>query len=65
MKEWQFNVLFFIAAGGAVVLMFSPKLHLEVSPTSLTGYGMILTFVLTQKKNIVNSDKDKKDDEEV
>jgi hypothetical protein len=59
MKEWQFDVLFFFAVAGAVFLMASPVFHLEISPTGLTGYGAILTFVLTQKKNITSSHSDK------
>lgn len=69
MKEWQFDILFFFAIAGAVFLMVSPVFHLQVSPTGLTGYGAILTFVLTQKKNITNSSSKKgeqpKDTEEV
>lgn len=66
MKEWQFDVLFFFAVIGAVFLMLTPVFHLDISPTALTGYGAILTFVLTQKKNWVDSTKGKhtKDEEE-
>jgi len=55
MKSWQFNVLFVIGAGGAVVLLFGPslaKLGVVVSdnPLTIAGVGAILTFVLQQKK---------------
>jgi hypothetical protein len=64
MKEWQFDVLFFVAVIGAVFLMVTPVLHFDVSPASLTGYGAILTFVLTQRKNITKSSKPEDDKDE-
>lgn len=52
MKEWQFNVLFFVGVGGAVLLLIGPEFGLTLSdnPTALTGVGAILTYVLTYKK---------------
>jgi hypothetical protein len=69
MKEWQFDVLFFFALGGALFLLVSPIYGIEVTPTGLTGYGAILTFVLTQRKNWTSHNDDtgrhlKGDDEE-
>ena len=54
LKEWQFNVLFFVGVGGAVLLFFGPELGLKFdqNPVSLGGIGTILTYVLTQKKAI-------------
>lgn len=60
-------MLFFFALGGAVFLLITPMFNLEVSPTGLTGYGAILTFVLTQRKKITGKDTEGKhlrDDEE-
>lgn len=54
MRRWQFDVLFGIAAGGAVFLIFAQKLGIELSPTALTGYGAILTYVLTQRGSWTN-----------
>lgn len=62
LKEWQFNVLFFVGVGGAVLLLLGPEFGLNVSsnPTALTGVGSILAYVLTQKKSFTKSaDKDK------
>jgi hypothetical protein len=59
MKEWQFDILFFFALGGAIFLMATPMYGIEVSPTGLTGYGAILTFVLTQRRNWTKDEKDK------
>lgn len=52
LKEWQFNVLFFVGVGGAVLLLLGPSFGFEISknPTTLTGVGSILAYVLTQKK---------------
>jgi hypothetical protein len=47
-KPWQFNVLFGIAAAGSVFLLFAKNLGIELDPTALTGFGAILTYVLTQ-----------------
>jgi hypothetical protein len=61
-KEWQFNVLFFVGVGGAILLLIGPELGLTTvqNPTAVTGIGAILTYVLTQKKALVhNGDKDK------
>jgi hypothetical protein len=51
LKEWQFNVLFFVGVGGAVLLLLGPEFGLNISqnPTAITGVGAILTYVLTQK----------------
>lgn len=63
LKEWQFNVLFFVGVGGAILLLIGPDLGLKVSqnPTAVTGVGAILTYILTQRKALTKSD-DKKDD---
>jgi len=65
MKEWQFNILFFVGVGGALVLLFGPTLGLKIaqSPTALTGVGTILAYVLTQKRAIIKpEDKSKNKD---
>lgn len=61
LKEWQFNVLFFVGVGGAVLLLFGDKLGLSISqnPTALTGIGAILTYVLTQKKVLTQNGENK------
>lgn len=58
MKEWQFNILFFVAVGGAIFLLVAPELGFEATrnPTAVTGIGAILTYVLTQKKSWTNKD---------
>lgn len=65
-KEWHFNVLFFVGIGGAVILLFGPNmgLHVDSSPTAVTGVSAILTYVLTQKKVITRAKKRKDPDEE-
>lgn len=62
MKEWQFNVLFFVGVGGAVLLLIGPEFGLEFSsnPTALTGVGAILTYVLTYKRILNRSPEDEK-----
>lgn len=52
LKDWQFNVLFFVGVGGAVLLLLGPEfgLNFSQSPTALAGVGSILTYILTQKK---------------
>lgn len=62
MKEWQFNVLFFVGVGGAILLLIGPALGLNIteSPTAVTGVGAILTYILTQKKALT---KDRHEDD--
>lgn len=62
LKEWQFNVLFFVGVGGAVLLLIGPELGLDIAsnPTAVTGVGAILTYVLTQKKALTTRTEDKK-----
>lgn len=62
MKEWQFNVLFFVGVGGAILLLIGPEFGFKISqnPTAVTGVGAILTYVLTQKKALVKPDEKKK-----
>jgi hypothetical protein len=69
MKEWQFNVLFFVGVLGAVVMLIGPEIGLDIgkNPTAVTGVGAILTYVLTQKKAFTKSPPDgdkKKNDSE-
>jgi hypothetical protein len=61
LKQWQFDVLFFVGVGGALVLLFGPSLGLEIgtSPLAATGVGAILTFVLTQRSALTKSDPQK------
>jgi hypothetical protein len=63
LKEWQFNVLFFVGVGGAVVVLLGPWIGLDIgkNPTAITGVGAILTYILTQKKALTKKD-DKKDE---
>lgn len=61
MKEWQFNVLFFVGVGGAILLLIGEDVGLKLgsSPTAVTGIGAILTYVLTQKKALTKSKEDR------
>lgn len=61
LKEWQFNVLFFVGVGGAILLLIGPELGLNIAsnPTAVTGVGAILTYVLTQKKALTKHDEKK------
>lgn len=64
LKEWQFNVLFFVGVGGAILLLIGPEIGLNVSsnPTAVTGVGAILTYILTQKKVLTKNDETKERD---
>ena len=55
MKEWHFNVLFFVGVVGAVVMLLGPEIGLDIgkNPTAVTGIGAILGYVLTQKQKVV------------
>lgn len=57
MKEWHFNVLFFVGVGSAIFLLVAPLFGLQIDPIALTGVGTILTYVLTQKPKWVSSDE--------
>lgn len=63
MKEWQFNVLFFVGVGGAILLLIGEDIGLKLgsSPTAVTGIGAILTYVLTQKKALTKTKEEKKE----
>lgn len=62
MKEWQFDILFFVGVGGALTVLIGPEFGLKIgqNPTAVTGIGAILTYVLTQRGRIVNK-PDKKE----
>lgn len=62
LKEWQFNILFFVGIAGTIVLIFGPEfgLKIEGDPTALTGLGAILTYVLTQRRSITRRDHDRR-----
>lgn len=69
MKEWQFTVLFLVGVGGAVLLLIGPALGLKIgeNPGALTGVGVILTYVLTQRKTLTkhNDERNEKKRKEV
>lgn len=62
LKEWQFNVLFFVGVGGAVLMLIGPELGLDLTSnaTAVSGVGAILAYVLTQKK-VLTRHETKKD----
>lgn len=66
LKEWQFNVLFFVGVGGAVILLLGPEFGLKVgqNPTAVGGIGAILTYVLTQRANLTKKNGEKKKEKE-
>lgn len=57
MKEWQFNILFFVGVGGAIFLLLGPEFGLDINsnPTALAGVGSILTYILTQRKSFTKN----------
>lgn len=59
LSNWQFNILFFVGVGGAILLLLGPAVGLDISknPTALTGVGAILTYVLTQRKTLTKPDE--------
>lgn len=72
MKEWQFNILFFVGVGSALLLLLGPEFGLKIgqNPTAVTGVGAILTYILTQKKSLTKNsnghpkkETDKKEEE--
>jgi hypothetical protein len=64
MKEWQFDILFFVAVGGAVFLLVAPAFGINTgNPSAATGVGAILAFILTQRSEWT-SKKDKRSDKE-
>lgn len=66
LKQWQFNVLFFVGVGGAIILLIGPELGLNIgqNPTAVTGVGAILTYVLTQRRALTKPVEAKKDQSE-
>jgi hypothetical protein len=62
-KEWQFNVLFWVGVGGAVFLLIGPEFGLAVGQNApaVGGIGAILTYVLTQRTSITKKNGEKKD----
>jgi hypothetical protein len=64
LKNWQFNILFFVGVGGAVILLLGSEFGLQIdqTPTAVTGVGAILTYILTQKKALTKPE-DRKADE--
>lgn len=61
LKEWQFNVLFFVGVGGAILLLVGPSVGLSIStdPTAVAGVASILGYVLTQKKALTKNGDNK------
>jgi hypothetical protein len=66
LKEWQFNILFFVGVGGAVFLLIGPEFGLNISenPTALAGVGSILTYILTQRSTLTRHSQRKRRERE-
>lgn len=60
MEDWQFDVLFVIGCLGALVMLFSDPLHIEVRPEVVTLFGVMLAFVYQQRKSNKNDDDNDK-----
>lgn len=60
LKEWQFNVLFFVGVGSAVLILLGPELGLDISsnPLAASGVGGILAYILSQKRVLTKTDED-------
>lgn len=58
LRDWQFNVLFLVGVGGAILLLIGPEFGLSIgeNPMAVTGVGAILTYILTQKKTLTKTD---------
>ena len=63
LKDWQFNILFFVGVGSALLILLGPELGLKVgqNPTAVTGVGAILTYILTQKSSLTKHEDKKRD----
>jgi hypothetical protein len=57
MKDWQFDVLFIVGIIGALTMLFSDPLHIQVRPEVVTLFGVMLAFVYQQKRNKDDDDK--------
>ena len=64
MKEWHFNVLFWVGVGSAILILIGPDIGLKVgeNPGALTGVGAILTYILTQRYRIRSDEKEEDPD---
>lgn len=61
MEKWQFNVLFFVGVGGAVLLLLGPEFGLNIgqNATAVTGVGAILAYVLSKKDTLTKGHEEK------
>lgn len=59
MRDWQFDVVFVVGIIGALVMLFSDPLHIQVRPEVVTLFGVMLAFVYQQKRS---KDDDHKND---
>lgn len=66
MKDWQFNVLFAVAVLGTLFLLVAPAIEalntIPKNPTAVGGIGLILTYVLQEKRKA--SKKKSEEDED-
>lgn len=65
LKNWQFNILFFVGVGGAILLLVGPEFGIDIgqNPIAFSGVGAILTYILTERKILTKTDS-KKDESE-
>lgn len=65
LKNWQFNILFFVGVGGAILLLVGPEFGLDIgqNPVAFSGIGAILAYILTERKILTKTD-DKNDESE-
>ena len=66
MRDWQFDVIFWLGILGSLMMLFSDPLGIEIRPEVVTLFGVMLAFVYQQKQHRHDNDdeeeKDKKDD---
>lgn len=60
MKDWQFDVIFWLGVLGSLVMLFSDPIGIQVRPEVVTLFGVMLAFVYQQKQR--RHDDDDKDD---
>jgi hypothetical protein len=59
-RDWQFDVIFWLGIIGALVMLFSDPLGITVRPEVVTLFGVMLAFVYQQKQRINNDKEDSK-----
>jgi hypothetical protein len=64
MERWQYIVLFWVAVVGVFFIFFADQIGVELDTLKMTGFGLVISYILTTDHRDWWTKKRKKDDDD-